>query len=41
MAQFLVINGGETQEFQVEGTTFAPTGNILCVLQAMSSLDVR
>ncbi|KAM0755315.1 calcium-transporting ATPase [Meredithblackwellia eburnea MCA 4105] len=29
VAKFLVINGGETQEFQVEGTTFAPTGAIL------------
>ncbi|KAL8284299.1 hypothetical protein RQP46_005048 [Phenoliferia psychrophenolica] len=29
VAKFLVINGGETQEFKVEGTTFAPTGAIL------------
>ncbi|KAI5481895.1 calcium-transporting ATPase [Pseudohyphozyma bogoriensis] len=28
-ARFLVINGGETQEFKVEGTTFAPSGTIL------------
>lgn len=27
-SQFLIINGGETQEFLVEGTTFAPTGRI-------------
>lgn len=31
VARFLVINSGETQEFTVEGTTFAPTGAILFV----------
>ena len=31
VARFLVINGGETQEFLVDGTTFAPTGKITCV----------
>ncbi|KAK4701052.1 P-type Ca2+ transporter type 2A, partial [Phenoliferia sp. Uapishka_3] len=29
VARFLVINDKETQEFKVEGTTFAPTGAIL------------
>ena len=31
VARFLVINGGETQEYLVDGTTFAPTGKITFV----------
>lgn len=36
----MVITGGETQEFRVEGTTFAPEGNILYVSFAVHELFV-